>query len=103
TRVHHAAWWRRRCVPLATAAQLTTPPTQATTVNPPQINVVRVKPIDPAALASSKRRRNDAEEIVPKTILNCSSRFDVIAKRYRRYKRAPAIEPAEAIAPNIPM
>ena len=35
--------------PLAAAAQLTTPPTQATTVNPPQIKVVRVKPIDPAA------------------------------------------------------
>jgi len=35
--------------PLAAAAQLTTPPTQATTVNPPQINMVRVKPIDPAA------------------------------------------------------
>jgi hypothetical protein len=38
-----AAW------PLAGAAQLTTPPTQVTTVNPPQIKVVRVKPIDPAA------------------------------------------------------
>jgi hypothetical protein len=38
-----AAW------PLAAAAQLTTPPTQATTSNPPQIEVVRVKPIDPAA------------------------------------------------------
>jgi hypothetical protein len=35
--------------PLCAAAQLTTPPTQATTVNPPQINMVRVKPIDPAA------------------------------------------------------
>ena len=34
--------------PLAATAQLTTPPTQATTVNPPQIKVVRVKPIDPA-------------------------------------------------------
>jgi hypothetical protein len=33
--------------PLAAAAQLTPPPTQATTVNPPQIKVVRVKPIDP--------------------------------------------------------
>ena len=33
--------------PLAAAAQLTTPLTQATTVNPPQIKVVRVKPIDP--------------------------------------------------------
>jgi hypothetical protein len=37
-----AAW------PLAATAQLTTPSTQATTVNPPQIKVVRVKPIDPA-------------------------------------------------------
>ena len=36
-----AAW------PLAAAAQLATPPTQATTVTP-QIDVVRVKPIDPA-------------------------------------------------------
>jgi hypothetical protein len=36
-----AAW------PLVAAAQLTTPPTQATTVNPLQIKVVRVKPIDP--------------------------------------------------------
>src|SRR5436309_3279634 len=36
-----AAW------PLAAAAQLATPPTQATTVTP-QIKVVRVKPIDPA-------------------------------------------------------
>ena len=35
--------------PLAATAQLTTPPTQATTVNPPQIKVVRVKPIDTAA------------------------------------------------------
>jgi hypothetical protein len=35
--------------PLAAAAQLTTPPTQATTVNPPQIKVVRVKPIDSGA------------------------------------------------------
>src|SRR5262245_55320796 len=34
--------------PLAATAQLTAPPTQATTVNPPQIQVVRVKPIDPA-------------------------------------------------------
>ncbi len=33
--------------PLAAAAQLTTPPTQATTVNPLQIKVVRVRPIDP--------------------------------------------------------
>jgi len=33
--------------PLAATAQLTPPPTQATTVNPPQIKVVRVKPIDP--------------------------------------------------------
>jgi hypothetical protein len=33
--------------PLAAAAQLATPPTQATTVTP-QIEVVRVKPIDPA-------------------------------------------------------
>jgi hypothetical protein len=39
-----AAW------PLAAAAQSTTQPTQATTVNlPAQIKVVRVKPIDPAA------------------------------------------------------
>ena len=36
-----AAW------PLAAAAQLTTPSTQATTATP-QIEVVRVKPIDPA-------------------------------------------------------
>jgi hypothetical protein len=36
-----AAW------PLAAAAQLATPPTQATTATP-QIEVVRVKPIDPA-------------------------------------------------------
>ena len=35
--------------PLAAAAQLTTPPTEATTVNPSQIKMVRVKPIDPAA------------------------------------------------------
>jgi hypothetical protein len=35
--------------PLAAAAQLTTPPTQATTVNPSQIKVMRVKLIDPAA------------------------------------------------------
>jgi|SRR5262245_23542189 len=34
--------------PLAAAAQLTTPPTQEPTLNPPQIMVVRVKPIDPA-------------------------------------------------------
>ena len=37
-----AAW------PLAAAAQSTTQPTQATTAKPPQIEVVRVKPIDPA-------------------------------------------------------
>ena len=35
--------------PLAAAAQLTTQPTQATTAKLPQIEVVRVKPIDPAA------------------------------------------------------
>jgi len=35
--------------PLVAAAQLTTPPTQATTVNPSQIKVMRVKLIDPAA------------------------------------------------------
>jgi hypothetical protein len=35
--------------PLAAAAQLTTPPNQATTVTPSQIKMVRVKPIDPAA------------------------------------------------------
>src|SRR5262245_55266532 len=34
--------------PQAASAQLT-PPTQAPAVNPPQIKVVRVKPIDPAA------------------------------------------------------
>jgi hypothetical protein len=38
-----AAW------PLAAAAQSTTQPIQTTTANPPQIEVVRVKPIDPAA------------------------------------------------------
>ena len=38
-----AAW------PLAAAAQSTTQPTQATTAKPPQIEVVRVRPIDPAA------------------------------------------------------
>ena len=37
-----AAW------PLAAAAQSTTQPIQATTANPPQIEVMRVKPIDPA-------------------------------------------------------
>ena len=35
--------------PLAAAAQLTTQATQATTAKLPQIEVVRVKPIDPAA------------------------------------------------------
>ena len=35
--------------PLAAAAQLTTPRTQATTVTPSQIKMVRVKPIDRAA------------------------------------------------------
>ena len=38
-----AAW------PLATHAQSTTQPTQATIANLPQIEMVRVKPIDPAA------------------------------------------------------
>jgi hypothetical protein len=38
-----AAW------PLAVTAQLTTPSTQATTAKLPQVEVVRVKPIDPAA------------------------------------------------------
>ena len=33
---------------VSATAQLTTPPTQATRVNPPQIKVVRAKPIDPA-------------------------------------------------------
>jgi len=37
---------------LAVAAQSTTQPTQATTAKPPQIEVVRVKPIDPAAPTS---------------------------------------------------
>ena len=37
-----AAW------PLATHAQSTTQPTQATIANLPQIEMVRVKPIDPA-------------------------------------------------------
>ena len=35
--------------PLAAAAQSTTQPIQATTANSPRIEVVRVKPIDPAA------------------------------------------------------
>ena len=35
--------------PLAAAAQPATQPTQATTAKSPQIEVVRVKPIDPAA------------------------------------------------------
>ena len=35
--------------PLAAGAQWTAQPIQATTANPPQIEVVRVKPIDPAA------------------------------------------------------
>ena len=39
-----AAGW-----PLAAVAQSTTQPIQATTANPPQIEVLRVKPIDPAA------------------------------------------------------
>ena len=39
-----AAGW-----PLAAVAQSTAQPTQATIANPPQIEVVRVKPIDPAA------------------------------------------------------
>jgi hypothetical protein len=34
--------------PFVAAAQLTTQPTQATTANRPHIEVVRVKPIDPA-------------------------------------------------------
>ena len=34
--------------PFVAAAQLTTQPIQATTENPPHIEVVRVKPIDPA-------------------------------------------------------
>ena len=39
-----AAMW-----PLAVAGQSTTQPTQATTANPPQIEVVRVKPTDPTS------------------------------------------------------
>ena len=39
-----AAGW-----PLAAVAESTTQPIQAATANPPQIEVVRVKPIDPAA------------------------------------------------------
>jgi curli biogenesis system outer membrane secretion channel CsgG len=35
--------------PLAAAGQSTTQPTQATTANPPQIEVVRVKPTDPTS------------------------------------------------------
>ena len=38
-----AAW------PLAAVAESMTQPIQATSANPPQIEVVRVKPIDPAA------------------------------------------------------
>ena len=46
-----AAW------PLAAAGQSTTQPTQATTANPPQIEVVRVKPTTdvPKASVSIKR------------------------------------------------
>ena len=39
-----AAGW-----PLAAGAESMTQPIQATTANPPQIEVARVKPIDPAA------------------------------------------------------
>src|SRR5262245_24567985 len=39
-----AAGW-----PLAAVAESMTLPIQATTANPPQIEVVRVKPVDPAA------------------------------------------------------
>ena len=39
-----AAGW-----PLVAVAESMTQPIQATTANPPQIEVVRVKPIDPAA------------------------------------------------------
>ena len=35
--------------PVAAVAESTTQPIQATTANPPQIEVARVKPIDPAA------------------------------------------------------
>ena len=44
--------------PLAATAQLTTSPTQATTVNPPQIEVVRVKSID-AAVAKLRFQLSD--------------------------------------------
>src|SRR5262245_62167347 len=37
-----------RIAVLVNPANIATPPTQTTTVNPPQLKVVRVKPIDPA-------------------------------------------------------
>jgi hypothetical protein len=50
--------------PLAAAAQLPPPPSQATTVNPPQIKVVRVKPIDPAAPMLRFQLSNDSVDLM---------------------------------------
>jgi hypothetical protein len=44
--------------PLAAAAQLAMPPTQATTVTP-KIEVVRVKPIDPAVVPKLRFQLSD--------------------------------------------
>ena len=56
-----------------------------------------------AAVTGSASNRNEATDTVRSTMLRVSSAFELMPRSTKRCTRAPAIQPAEAIAPRMPM